>query len=71
MIFQVASGTAETRIHRGINILSGPRLSSLWLPRNLSNHMDRQARTGDTVLAKGSKITGWCQTMPWWLVEER
>jgi hypothetical protein len=30
-----------------------PRLqSSLWVPRNLSNHMDRQARTRDTVLHK-------------------
>jgi hypothetical protein len=27
-----------------------PHWSSFWLPQNLSNHMDRQARTGDTVL---------------------
>jgi hypothetical protein len=31
--------------HRRINILKGPRSSSYWLPRNLSNHIDRQART--------------------------
>ncbi len=37
---------------RGINILRGPRLSSFWLTRNLSNHMDRQARARDTVLVK-------------------
>jgi hypothetical protein len=28
--------------------LRGPR-TSCWLLRNLSNHMDRQARAGDTV----------------------
>ncbi len=35
-------------------ILRVPRSSSYWLPRNLSNHMDRQARTGSTVLVKGT-----------------
>ncbi len=29
---------------------------SFWIPRNLSNHMDRQARTGDTVLVKSRDI---------------
>jgi hypothetical protein len=29
-----------------------------WFPRNLSNHMDRQARTRDTVLAKSREMTG-------------
>ncbi len=31
-------------------ILRGPRSSSLWVSRNLSHHMTRQDRTGDTVL---------------------
>jgi hypothetical protein len=33
------------------------RSSSFWLPRNLSNRMDRQARTGDTVLFKSREMT--------------
>ncbi len=37
------------------------------LPRNLSNHMDRQARTGDTVLVKSREMTGRSQTLKWWL----
>jgi hypothetical protein len=32
--------------------------------------MDRQARTGDTELVKSREMTGWSQTLPWWLVEE-
>ncbi len=32
--------------------LRGPRSSSFWVPGNLSNHMDRQARTSDTVLVR-------------------
>jgi hypothetical protein len=39
------------------SILGGPRSFSFWLPRNLSNHMIRQARTGDTVLVN-SRETG-------------
>jgi hypothetical protein len=35
-----------------------PTLVFFWLTRNLSNHMDRQARTGDTVLVKCRKMTG-------------
>ncbi len=31
-------------------ILRGPRSTLFWLPQNLSNHMDRQARTRETVL---------------------
>ncbi len=31
------------------SVLRGPRSSSFWVPRNLSHHMDRQARIGDTV----------------------
>jgi hypothetical protein len=31
-------------------MLRGPRSSAVWLPWNLSNHMDRQALTGGTVL---------------------
>ncbi len=37
------------------------------LPRNLSNHMDRQACTRDTVLVKSREMTGRSQTLPWWL----
>jgi hypothetical protein len=36
-------------------ILRGPLSSSFWLPRNLSNHMDSQARTGDSVLVKDDR----------------
>ncbi len=35
-----------------IRILRGPSSSSFWVPRNLSNRMDRQACTRDTVLVK-------------------
>ncbi len=35
------------------------------LPRNLSNHMDRQARTRDTVLVNSREMTGKSQTLPW------
>ncbi len=34
------------------------RSSSFWPPRNLSHHMDRQARTGDIVLVKSREMTG-------------
>ncbi len=37
---------------------------SFWLLRNLSNHMDRQARTRDKVLAKSREMTGRSQTLP-------
>jgi hypothetical protein len=39
---------------RGLNT-KRPCSSSFWIPRNLSNHMDWQARSGDTVLVK----SGW------------
>ncbi len=39
-------------------ILRGPRSSSFWLPRNLAYHMDRQARTSNTVSAKSREMTG-------------
>ncbi len=48
-------------------IQKGPRLSSFWLPRNLSYHMGRQARTGDTMSVKTREMTGRAQTLPWWL----
>jgi hypothetical protein len=38
-----------------------------WFPRNLFNHMDRQARTHDSVLVKSTEMTGRSQTLPWWL----
>jgi len=37
--------------------------------KNLSNHVDRQARTRDTVLVKSKEMTGRSQPqpLPWWL----
>ncbi len=37
----------------------------LWVPRNLSHHMDRQARTGETALVNNREMTGRAQTLPW------
>ncbi len=53
-----------TRSHKGIIFctLIGPRSFSLWLPRNLSNHMDRLTGTRDTVFAKSRQMTGRSQT---------
>ncbi len=34
---------------------------------NLSYHMDRQARTGDTLLVKSREMTDRTQTLRWWL----
>jgi len=51
-------------------ILRGPRSSSFWVPRNLSQKMVRQARIGDTALVKSREMTGRTQTLPWWLEEE-
>jgi hypothetical protein len=48
-------------------MLRGPRLSSFWVPRNLSHHMIRQARTFDTVLVKSRDMTSRTQTLPCWL----
>jgi hypothetical protein len=45
-------------------------VSSFLVPRNLSHHMDRQARTGDTVLVKSREITGRSQTLTWLLMGE-
>jgi len=39
-----------------LNIRRGPRSSHFWLTRNLSNHMDRQARTGDTLLRESRHV---------------
>jgi hypothetical protein len=36
---------------------------------HLSNHMSRQALTGDTVLVRSIESTGRSQTLPWWLGE--
>jgi hypothetical protein len=48
-------------------ILRGPRSSSFWFLRNLSNHMDRQARTRDPVSVKSRALTGRSQTLLLWL----
>jgi hypothetical protein len=42
---------------RGLNT-KRPTVVSFWVPRNLSHHMIRQARTGDTVLVKNRETTG-------------
>ncbi len=44
-------------------ILRGLRSSSCSLLRNLSNHMDRQAHTGDTVIVQSRDMTGRSQTL--------
>jgi hypothetical protein len=51
-------------------MLRGPRSSSFWVPQNLSHHMDRQARTSDTVLVKSREMTCRTQTLRWWLEGE-
>ncbi len=59
--------TSGTRIKRGTPrflaalLYAPPRedwILLFWLPQNLSNHMDRQARTSDTVLVKSREMTG-------------
>ncbi len=50
--------------------LRGLRASYIWVPRNLSHHMDKQARIGDTVLVSNIEMTGRSQTLPWWLERE-
>ncbi len=39
-------------------ILKGLSSSYIWVPRNLSHHMDKQARIGDTVLVSNIEMTG-------------
>ncbi len=58
--------TVDTVPKEIIYLLRGPHSSSFWLPRNLFNHIDRQARTRDAVL-KSRETTGRSQTLPWWL----
>jgi hypothetical protein len=45
--------------------------NAVHLPRNLSNHMGRQARTRDTVIVKSREMTGRSQTLPLWLGGDR
>ncbi len=47
-------------------ILRDPQSSSFRVPRNLSYHMDRKARTGDTALVRSREMTGRSQTLPCW-----
>ena len=51
---------------RVLNTKRGSRSSSFWVPRNLSHHLDRKDRTGDTVLLNSREMTGRSQTLPWW-----
>ncbi len=48
-------------------ILRNLRSSSIWVPRNLSRHMDKQVCIGDAVLVSNIEMTGRSQTLPWWL----
>jgi hypothetical protein len=49
--------------HRGLNT-KRPTIVFFWVPRNLSHHMIRQARTGDTDLVRSREMT--CRkTLPW------
>ncbi len=43
--------------HKGIIYQEAPATSSFLLPRNLSNHMERQDRTHGTVLLKSREMT--------------
>ncbi len=56
-------------IHKG-DFRCSVRGPHFLVPRNLSNLIDRQARTYDTVLVKSREMTGRTQTLPWWLEEE-
>jgi hypothetical protein len=47
--------------------LKRPTIVFFLLPRNLSHRMIRQAHTGNTVLVKSREMTGWSQTLTWWL----
>jgi hypothetical protein len=50
-------------------MLRGPHSSS-GSHETYPTHMDRQARTGDTVLVKSREMTGSIQTLPWQLGEK-
>jgi hypothetical protein len=45
-------------------------LSSFWVPRNLSYHIDKQAGTDVTMFVKSREMTGRTKTLPWWLEGE-
>jgi hypothetical protein len=61
-------GEEKSRAKKDL-ILRGPRSSSFWVPRNLSHHMVRQARTGDT---QSQYRDGKCgtQTLAWYWWEK-
>jgi hypothetical protein len=63
----ICSETKFCLYQRGLNTKRLTLVFFLAPTRNLSNHMDRQARTGDTVLVKSREMTGRSQTLPWWL----
>jgi hypothetical protein len=65
--FPVTAVRKSSKYTREDWVPRGPKSSSFWVPRNLSNHMDRQARIGYTVLVKRREVTGRTQTLPWWL----
>ncbi len=60
----VQGASSSLLIHSACNapredwMLRGPRSSSFWFPRNLSDHMVRQARTGDTGKTNSRGMTG-------------
>jgi hypothetical protein len=62
MVFYNTHTMEELGDQRGLNTKEAS--SSFWVPRNLSHHMIRQARTGDTVLVYSTEMTGRTQTLP-------
>ncbi len=59
--------SVQCSTQKGLNTTRVPRSSSFFIPRNLSNHMDGRACTGDTVLVRSREMTGRGQTLPRWL----
>jgi hypothetical protein len=55
----------DDRKQNTLSLLVEASTNAVHLPRNLSNYMDRQARTRDTVLVKSRETTGRRQTLLW------
>ncbi len=60
---QITINQSSQRWCREFWILRGPQAphsSSFWVSRNRSNHMEKQARTGESVLVKSREMTKFC-----------
>ncbi len=65
MCFIFYGKSRYTFLHSRENwILRGPQSPTFWVPLNLSHHVVRQARTGDTLFVKSREMTGRTQTLP-------